>query len=237
MLPLALDSHERRASLLRREKQPPTGSLQLALLLVVAGCYSSSLLQEPKPLPPGKVRGAIGLEIASPTGVSPAVGARIGLAPRTELRGKLSGGGGEIGINVQAVDSKVFDLMLMPSFIEYDIDDAFDEYSPHVHMIGFALPIVASASLDEAEQVQLFFGPDLRFGKRNDAAWSAVGVHVGAAIAGPYDHGTFIPECAFLQGVMAAESASVSPAGRTLSKGTHTISCSLGVTLGGSHQR
>ena len=140
-----------------------------------------------------------------------------------------------MGVNVQVLDGDVLDLMLMPSFFHYDSDNAFDE-EPGQDLIGFGLPIVLSASLDPVDQFQLFVGPDLRVGKRNGSAWSALGFHFGAAISGPNDYGTFIPECAWLMGIHGRETRDVGPSARVLAQGVGTFECSLGATFGATHR-
>lgn len=190
-------------------------------------------------MPPGAIRVAVGVAVGTDI-LQPVVGARIGVAPRTELRGKVVGGSkgplGEVGVNVQIIDSQVIDLMLMPSFFHYDSDSAFDE-EPAVDLIGFGLPVVVSASLDPADQYQLFLGPDLRVGKRNGSAWSALGLHVGAAVSGPNDYATFIPECAWLMGVHGQEKRDVGASAQLLAQGHGTFECSVGVTFGATHRR
>lgn len=213
------------------------GALPWLFLLAVCSCYSASLLQEPKPMPPGSIRVAVGAG-AGTDALQPTLGVRVGVAPRTELRGKLvtdlQTPRGEVGVNVQVVDGEVLDLMLMPSFFHYDSDDALDE-EPGVDLIGFGLPVVLSASLDPVDQYQLFIGPDLRVGKRNGSAWSALGLHFGAAVSGPNDRATFIPECAWLMGVHGRETRDVGASARVLAQGHGTFECSVGVTFGAKH--
>ncbi|MDB4973629.1 MAG: hypothetical protein JWN48_1970 [Myxococcaceae bacterium] len=213
------------------------GALQLLLVAVVSGCFSASLLQEPRLLAPGKVRSAVGFELGTKSlNTTPILGVRVGVAPRVEARGKfILTQGGELGVNVHAVDGEVWDLLLMPTYVDHDVSNLFDEDSGEAHFRALALPVVLSATLDDAEQLHFFFGPDVRIGRRNQVGWSAAGFHFGAAVAGPNDHGTFIPECSFLEGIWGHPSESGSDEAYLLVRGHRTFSCALGATFGGTH--
>lgn len=193
-------------------------------------------------MPPGKIRVALGAEMgilrgkreASGTIAVPVVGMRVGVAPRTELRGRVGIENYEGGVNVQAVDGERVDLLLMPSYFQADVDDIFDE-EPTAVLRGFAMPAVVGVALDAARRHHVFVAPDVRVGTRNREAWGAAGVHIGASFAGPADHGAFIPECAWLVGFGARAPRDVYGLSRLLEHGGHSVTCSLGVTLGGNH--
>jgi hypothetical protein len=163
---------------------------------------------------------------------------RVGLAPRTELRAKVAGGygrpRGELGINALVLDTDLVDVMLMPSYFSYDHDEwSGEEVGPHVS--GFGLPIVLSLPLDPNEQFQLFAAPDLRVGKRDGQAWTAVGLHLGAALAGSRDYATFIPECAVIVTAVGEAPAFAYGDERALTRGKPLFQCSLGVSFGSRH--
>jgi len=161
------------------------------------------------------------------------MGLRVGVAPRTEARIKYTTlWQVDLGINVRAVDGQRVDLLLMPGYTSGKLGDIdyYDQYK------AFALSVIVGIALDEAEQYQLFVGPEARLGKRSlsyrdgEALWSMVGLHVGAAIGGPRDYGTFVPECAWLVTVTRGE-----PAAEKLQHGRSIVQCSLGVTFGMRH--
>ena len=210
-------------------------SLCHLLLLTACGCFSSSLLQEPTPLPAGSARVAVGAEVGSHV-FSPTVGVRIGVGHGVELRGKGAARGGEGGVNVRVHDGEFVDVMMMPLAFRYDVDDAFQE-GFGAKIAGAGLPtVVGITPRPGTPSTQLFVAPDVRAGVRNGRGFAAVGLHVGAAASGPRDLGSFIPECAWFVGALGAKAgADTYEDERTLARGEHVFSCSLGVSFGGRH--
>lgn len=207
----------------------------IAVALIALGCHSRSILQDPVPMRPGAVRVTLGLE-AGPIVPGAIIGLRAGVAPRTELRGKLAFQSYEAGVNVLALDSSLFDVMVMPGYFDYDVDDLFDEEAA-IRLRGAQLPIVMSAPLDEAEQFRLFVAPDIRVGKREWAAetWSAVGVHLGASVAGPRDYASFLPECTLLYATSGRLKRDYDGTDQ-YKRGSVSVSCSIGVSVGSPHR-
>ncbi|HVZ34350.1 MAG TPA: hypothetical protein VG963_18105 [Polyangiaceae bacterium] len=170
------------------------GALWLGAFALCGACYSMTLMQEPKPLPQGKVRGSAGFAVNTTSpGPSPQLAARVGLGAATEVRLKLSFpartgpvGDVEAGFNVQPYDSKLFGLFLMPHYryyvIEEDFDGHFDEDDPeHKRRIqAFAIPMLAVFHVGWYE---LFIGPDLHAGTRDRRGFLALGGHIGASVA------------------------------------------------------
>ena len=103
-----------------------------------------TLMQEPKPLPQGAVRGSAGLAVnASNPGLSLQVAARVGLGASTEARLKLSLPGAQLttgvrvvsgveaGLNDQPYDSESFGIFLMPHYRYYEITNSVSVGSPY----------------------------------------------------------------------------------------------------------
>jgi hypothetical protein len=215
---------------------------RLASLFVVAvgaGCFSQSLLQDPTPMPRGRVRGAIGFELQGEPGkgpqtIAPAAALRVGVAPRTEARGKIGYGGFELGVNVQVLDTERVDLMVMPGFFYADVDDFFVKDTATTEMRGAALPVIASVNLDEAEQYRAFAGPVVRVARQredyegNTAVWSALGVAAGFSVGGPRDYASLIPEIAWQRNLTGLRGGTQGLTG----KGRSSLSISLGVSFG-----
>jgi hypothetical protein len=171
--------------------------LGLAALMLCGACYSMTLMQEPRPLPQGAVRGSAGLAVnASNPGLSVQVAARVGLGAGTEARLKLSLPGAqrtsgvnavagvEAGLNYQPYDSESFGIFLMPHYRYYEInedfDDFLDESSEHKRRIhAFALPMLAVFHVGWYE---LFVGPDLHAGTRDQRGFLGLGGHAGASL-------------------------------------------------------
>jgi len=68
------------------------GRLAFLLLMAAApGCYTLSLMQDPKPVAPGTVRATVGMA-SNIDGPAPSqhLGVRVGLVPQAEARVKLS---------------------------------------------------------------------------------------------------------------------------------------------------
>lgn len=188
---------------------------------------------------PGKVRAAVGVEGGNETATA-ALALRVGVVPRTEVRGKFVPAKGlELGINVQALDRGRFSTMLMPTFLwyEYDTDAWFDEESIEDEVLAFGMPVIVGVSLDKEGQFQLFAGPDLRVGRhereRVTRAWSDLGLHLGLVLGGPRGYGALIPECSWMR-TMAGRGEY--GAGR-FQPGANTYQCSLGVSFGARHAR
>lgn len=171
----------------------------VGVLALLGACYSMSLMQEPKPLPKGAVRGAAGLAFNAAIGPvpTPQVAARVGVVDHVEARLKLSSvgsrnrhgralGGLEAGFNVQPFDSPYVGVFLMPHYRYYqireDADQYFDEYAEQhdrrVH--AFAMPTLAVFHL---QPYDLFIGPDLHVGTRDKRGFLALGGHIGASVA------------------------------------------------------
>lgn len=184
-------------------------------------------------MPPGKVRGALGLEAGGgfdTVSLVPSASVRVGVAPRTEVRGKISANfGADIGLNVQVVDGETLDLMVMPTYHYADADDFFDEHDDRTEVMAFGLPVVVDIALSESGQHSVFIGPDLRAGRAEYiGGFAAVGAHVGLAIGGPNGYGSFLPECAFF--ALLTEGDPLEGDSRGL------VNCSLGVSFGQSQK-
>jgi hypothetical protein len=165
----------------------------------LAACYSLSAMQEPRPLPQGGVRPAVGLGIDSKRGgPSLQLGTRVGLGAGTEVRLKLvlPGeraliSGTEAGLNWQPWDSERIGIFLMPHYRYYrvneDDDGPFDEYCCQERTIqAFAMPSLVVFHL---QPYDLFVGPDVHAGTRQRHGFLALGGHLGASVrAGRFVH-------------------------------------------------
>jgi len=166
------------------------GCWWLGPLALCGACYSMTVMQEPKPLPQGAVRGSLGLGVNTSAGVSAQLASRVGLGLRTEARLKLSFagdgralGGTEAGLNCQPYDAQRVGLFLMPHYRYYAIndDDVRDDYYGTTRRIhAFAIPMLAVFHLGWYE---LFVGPDLHAGTREQQGFLGVGGHVGGSVA------------------------------------------------------
>ena len=55
-------------------------------------------------------------------------------------------------------------------------------------------------------------------------------------LAGPKDHGAFIPECAWFVGLTSDDPYdAIAPQNSYLARGNHTVTCGIGLSLGGTH--
>lgn len=224
-------------------RAPRILTLATVLLGLVSACYSTSLLQEPEPLMPGRVRFAAGV-IGNTTGAGPEVGLRVGLPKDMEVRAKLSLSTVEAGLNVRAYDGEVIDLFLMPGysaalFYEEDVDPFFDESARLSERRLQALVMPAIAKFEVTPRFDVFVGPDLRVGTRDAQGWFGAGGHLGMVFSEPTDHMSLVPECSLLRGVLGASAAPPDEDGdgrsKRLTPGDWQATCGLGVTLGGRH--
>lgn len=192
----------------------------LALGLVFSSaCYSTSLLQDTRVLAPGRVRGMVGVGYA-PAGASNnhflvEAGARVGVARRLELQGKLTNGGSMMGGLKLSLrdDASPFRISLLTG-AQYGsvlLDMRGEGWWAERKVFGVNLTPVFGFRLHD--DVELLIAPDLEAGfKRGHSfqnaqmgpvqpgyqdpwfglgARGAVALHVGT-------HVTFIPECSLL---------------------------------------
>jgi hypothetical protein len=214
------------------------------LSCLLAACYSNSLLQEPNPLPPGKVRVGIGVQsFADRGGAAPELGLRVGLAEHVEARVKGTLLGGDLGLNAELHEDPRFRVVTMPMGKFYkdvleDSDSFMDEYAPPSrNIVAASVPVIGSVRSGPAE---FFAGPDLHAGRRGTDRFAALGGHVGAAIA-LGEHAHVIPECSLLwsfAGVRAKpETVDRAASYQLLSRGDVSGQCGLGFTFGARHER
>jgi hypothetical protein len=191
--------------------------LVLLLLTAASGCYTLSLMQDPKPLSPGAVRGSVGMAV-NPERAWPSqhLGLRVGLIPHVEARAKLVVGGkyffqsAQAGFNLEVPLATDKSVSFMPyyrfdSFVFEDNDAVFDSEYPHHDVHALAVPILF---VEDLGRDHLFLGPDVHAGMRDARPFLGVGFHLGYAIAaGRYAHIT--PELSLL--AVVAGTAGPSP--------------------------
>jgi hypothetical protein len=205
-----------------------------------SACYSNSLLQEPRVLPPGKVRVGLGGQgYPGMGGGAPELGLRVGLFERTEARVKGTLTGADLGLNVLAHEDDLLRVLLMPTLKLYegattdaDGDAIIDEdWHTHHDFRAASLPVIVAAQLGP---VELFAGPDLQLGKRGSRRFGALAGHFGIAIPlGP--NVTFIPElsvCWAFHGPRPIAYSNTGPADDYLARGDVAAQLGAGFTFG-----
>lgn len=182
--------------------------LALVALALLPACYSLSLMQEPKPVPPGTLRAIAGLAVnPEQGGPIPHFGLRLGILPHVEARAKIALLGdknivqsGQLGLNVEVALSIHQSLLFMP-YYRYDTDLMEDddsvtdeEHLPRHTVQAFAMPVLL---VQHIGQTHLFVGPDVQSGTRDGVSFFALGGHVGFSVPlGPNVH--FTPEFSLL---------------------------------------
>jgi hypothetical protein len=167
------------------------GLLALALL---PACYSLSLMQDPKPVPPGTFRANAGMAVSfeHPAPITH-LGLRLGIFPNVEARAKVAllGEKGDaqsvqLGYNIELPLSIHQSLLFMPYYrydpnLWEDKDGLFDESDLPRHKVqAFAMPVLFVQHIGRGH---VFIGPDVHAGYRDGASFLALGGHVGFSIA------------------------------------------------------
>jgi len=192
-------------------------ALLLLASLAVTGCYSLGVGQDPRPLGPGGVRGSVGVHYQVESDVPYVqVGARVGVVDGSEVRVQMSfvddhpGAvlqGLQAGVNVEAYAGDRFSLFLMPNyrlyrFVEDNTSDANDDPVVAERRVqAFAMPTLF---VFDWEGQDMFLGPSLHLGARDQAAFFALGAHAGFSFHTPEDHLSITPEVSVMTGVLAS---------------------------------
>lgn len=225
--------------------------LSRATFLCIAttlGCYSTSLLQEPNVLAPGKVRVAAGVAYDfdkqdSTSHPSPELAARVGIAKNTELRAKGSISGLEFGANLRAYENERMRLVVMPQYREYwditeDRDSALDEnYEKDIAVVrALAVPVVAAVRTPSG--IEPFVGAGLHTGRTNSKGFGAAALHLGVNL--PLgEHVSVIPECSALVSIVGPRREVKNDDGDfvkpVLTPGDGMFQCGMGLSFGSAY--
>jgi hypothetical protein len=213
-------------------------------LSLACGCYSLGIMQEPKVLPAGKVRGVASLAL-QPTSDAPApfvqAGLRVGLGGRTEAQVALLSfiQGLKVGVGVAPYESALFDLFLMPNYRYFwnVVEEAgwIEGRSSERRVHALALPMLGVFHIAGHD---LFVGPDLHAGRRDQRGFLALGGHFGVATPLRNNHVSLIPEISVL-GVLIGQRQGIDPSSGdrhvVLARGKLMVELGFAISFGGAH--
>jgi hypothetical protein len=207
--------------------------------LTAPACYSLSLMQEPKPLAPGRVRGSVGFGWNLERLPAPSLhtGLRVGVLPHVEARVKASwiGSGAPLqslqsGLTLELYEDTLQSVVLMPYYrydpaLLEDADELLDEAPEHRRRVhAFALPALY---VRHGSTSHVFIGPELQAGARDGHGFFAAGAHLGVS-TGRGGQAYFTPELSLLY-VLAGQ-ASDARASQSVLR-LHDFLLELGVSL------
>lgn len=217
-------------------------------MLLLGGCYSTSLLQESRVLPPGRTRATVGVGYAhsaeGESGPTVELLGRLGITERLELQGKLSnrssaGAYAKIGL----IDRPSWRSSLLTGFQYAQVAQAVsgNEVLQARDVVGFNLtPMVG---LHASDLVEFVLAPDLQVGARSSDRWEnwlGVGGHVGIALH-VAERATIIPECGALYvavGPQAGAEALFDVTKDTVfTRGDVRMQCGVGVSFGSYYRQ
>ena len=216
-----------------------------------AGCYSTTLVQEPDNLPAGGMRVAMGMSsdaeraLANPPLTllpSLALGWRIGMTDWLETRVKVTLLGAEAGFNVLLLDGEHLHIHVLPHVAYYpavmeDDDNYLDEEGEgRSHLFRTAaVPLIAAWRV--TREVDVFAGPDLHLGYRDSDLFYAAGAHAGFVFHSSPGASQML-ECSLLVGIAGPQPYGGDPlnyhAGREqlLTQRDVNFQCGVGVSWG-----
>lgn len=214
---------------------------------LLSGCYSTSLLQDARVLPPKKARIAVGPAYALPREGQHALVVegqlRVGIAEGVELQAKhtyLQGLGGAAKVALTQRDNWRATLLTGAQWAivaQYLPNEA---YWQDRDVVGANLTPLFG--LDLARWLELLLAPDVQLGVRERdgwAPWFGMGARAGlAAHAG--GHLTFVPECSALY--IASGPAALPPgeddlvADTVFTRGDVRAQCGVSLSFGSRYQ-
>lgn len=178
----------------------------LPLWAATSGCYTLSLMQEPRPVPPEMGRGSIGLGFNTKNAYpSLHLAARVGLVPHVELRAKASVGSGDIiqsaqlGVNIELPIGRYQSLFYMPYAridpqLSENKEPSTDFDDPMHHTRAFVAPMLFVQHVGAGD---FFIGPEVQIGSRDERQFIGVGGHIGCSFA-VASYGNITPEFGLL---------------------------------------
>ncbi len=208
-----------------------------AATLLLCGCYSTSLLQEPSNLAPKQVRVAVG---ASYYGGKPRYHSggfegqlRVGITERVELSVKHHGLGASAGAKVRMLDEKPYRLAVLTGAQLALIGDRPSAGGPSGVAQGNYLSLLGGYAA--TSWLDLMLAPEVQLGVRTtqkSVGFVGLGGHLGLAFH-PSAHISIIPECSLLSIVAGPSAARL----HSLGEGDLRVQCGLGFSSGSAYRQ